>query len=98
MENVPGIKDEYNKVILDEFLERLKNNYLVIEDILNAANYGVPQLRKRFVYMLFEKIFIKSLFNAGLNLLCPKLLTLKFQKMDFCPGELFKRLLVICLQ
>lgn len=49
MENVPGIKADFNKEILNEFLERLKKYYYVKEDILNAADYGVPQVRKRFV-------------------------------------------------
>lgn len=49
MENVPGIESEYNKIILDEFLARLGKNYVVLKSVLNAADYGVPQLRKRFV-------------------------------------------------
>ena len=49
MENVPGIKSDFNSTILNEFLNRLKKHYIVKEGILNAANYGVPQLRKRFV-------------------------------------------------
>lgn len=49
MENVPGIESDYNKEILDEFLSRLNKQYKVIHNILNAANYGVPQIRKRFV-------------------------------------------------
>lgn len=56
MENVPGIKAELNKNILDEFIRRLKNEggqdnerYAVFDHVLNAADYGVPQLRKRFV-------------------------------------------------
>lgn len=35
--------------ILNEFMQRLKKNYYVKEDVLNAADYGVPQVRKRFV-------------------------------------------------
>ena len=49
MENVPGIESDFNKGILEEFLNRLSKQYKVIHNILNAANYGVPQLRKRFV-------------------------------------------------
>lgn len=49
MENVPGIKSELNEKILSEFLQRLKKEYWVEENILNSADYGVPQLRKRFV-------------------------------------------------
>lgn len=49
MENVPGIKTDTNKVILDEYLERLRVRYNVVDGILNSADYGVPQIRKRFV-------------------------------------------------
>jgi len=49
MENVPGIKTKFNNAILSEFLGRLKKHYYVKESVLNAANYGVPQARKRFV-------------------------------------------------
>lgn len=56
MENVPGIKSSYGGKILKEFLDDLKNNegkpqesYFVVCDVVNAADYGVPQLRKRFV-------------------------------------------------
>lgn len=56
MENVPGIKSSYNGTILREFLTELENKggkpeerYHIEYAVLNAANYGVPQLRKRFV-------------------------------------------------
>lgn len=48
MENVSGIRTAYNLPILNEFLARLKKKYFVVSDILNAADYGVPQLRRRF--------------------------------------------------
>ena len=56
MENVQGITSKFNKPILDEFIGRLKdenkplnNRYKVFAKVLNAANYGVPQVRMRFV-------------------------------------------------
>lgn len=56
MENVQGITTEFNRPILDEFLNRLRNSekeknqfYKVYEKVLNAADYGVPQIRKRYV-------------------------------------------------
>ena len=56
MENVPGIDTEFNANILNEFLSRLRNEqgqptekYHVVKAVLNSANYGVPQQRKRFV-------------------------------------------------
>ncbi len=72
MENVPGIKTEYNKVILDEFLMRLKERYVVANDILNAADYGVPQIRKRFVLHAVRKDISDELNECGFNFELPK--------------------------
>ena len=50
MENVPGIAIGKQQIFLEEiFAKFAKNNYQVKTDykILNAANYGVPQLRER---------------------------------------------------
>lgn len=72
MENVPGIKTEYNKVILDEFLIRLGEQYVVVQDILNAADYGVPQIRKRFVLHAVRKDINDELVESGFNFELPK--------------------------
>ena len=72
MENVPGIKTENNKVILDEFLIRLKERYYVVDDILNAADYGVPQLRKRFVLHAVRKDIHEELIESGFNFKLPE--------------------------
>lgn len=49
MENVSGITTK-GKLVLDEFLERLKKlDYLVNMGVLQMADYGVPQSRRRFV-------------------------------------------------
>ena len=72
MENVTGIKAEYNKVILDEFLTRLGKQYVVIDEILNAANYGVPQIRKRFVLHAVRKDIHKELLDSGFEFELPK--------------------------
>ena len=72
MENVPGIKSEYNKNILDEFLERLEKKYFVRKEILNAANYGVPQLRKRFVLHAVRKDLKMELDQCGFVFDLPK--------------------------
>lgn len=51
MENVPGIVTK-GKPILDKFLERLKKlGYWVNMGVLQMADYGVPQSRRRFVLM-----------------------------------------------
>ncbi|ATB41565.1 cytosine methyltransferase [Cystobacter fuscus] len=56
LENVGGLafsgKDEGLKLLLDK-IERInkktKSNYVPYYQIVNAANYGVPQLRERFI-------------------------------------------------
>ncbi|CAJ2377685.1 MAG: DNA (cytosine-5-)-methyltransferase [Arenicellales bacterium IbO2] len=50
VENVPGIKTWSDKSGLDKFHARLeKKGYSVKMEVINAAYYGVPQSRKRFV-------------------------------------------------
>lgn len=72
MENVPGIKTQSNKIILDEFLDHLKIQYEISEGILNAADFGVPQFRKRFVLHAVRKDLHKELLNAGVEFGLPK--------------------------
>jgi len=51
MENVPGLATR-GKPLLDEFVERLESlGYLVNKDILQMADYGVPQSRRRLVLL-----------------------------------------------
>ncbi|XOB64259.1 DNA cytosine methyltransferase [Deferribacteres bacterium DY0037] len=58
MENVPGIVKK-GKAVLDKFIEQLeKLNYHVTFKVLQVANYGVPQLRKRFVLFACKKTAI----------------------------------------
>ena len=48
-ENVASITSKKFKNTLDLFKEELKNlGYELYEDILNAADYGIPQTRKRY--------------------------------------------------
>jgi DNA (cytosine-5)-methyltransferase 1 len=72
MENVPGLKTKSNKEILDEFLTRLRKRYLVVEGILNSADYGVPQIRKRFVLHAVRKDIHKELIDSGFQFGLPK--------------------------
>lgn len=65
MENVPGIKSEINGKILTEFLNRLKEKYDVYDEILNAANYGVPQARRRYVLHAVRKDINNELKTYG---------------------------------
>lgn len=71
MENVPGIKTEYNKVILNEFLDRLRKQYVVVDGVLNAADYGVPQMRKRFVLHAVRKDICHELQTCGFMFALP---------------------------
>lgn len=51
MENVPGLA-ERGKMLFDQFLKKLeKLNYRYIWDILQVADYGVPQNRRRLVFL-----------------------------------------------
>lgn len=72
MENVPGIKTDFNHAILSEFLQRLRKNYFVKEDILNAANYGVPQARKRFVLHAVRNDINSELESLGISFDLPE--------------------------
>lgn len=72
MENVPGIKTDFNNAILSEFLERLRKHYYVREDVLNAANYGVPQARKRFVLHAVRNDINEELKTVGFLFDLPK--------------------------
>lgn len=72
MENVPGIKTEANKDILDEFLNRLEKKYVVVSAILNSADYGVPQIRKRFVLHAVRKNIHKELSEVGFDFKLPQ--------------------------
>src|SRR3989344_3891279 len=60
LENVPGLSSNkflsYRKTILDK-LSRL--NYWADWKILNASDYGVPQLRPRFILVAIKKGFEK---------------------------------------
>lgn len=72
MENVPGITTKFNKAILTEFMERLKKHYYVKEDVLNAANYGVPQARKRFVLHAVRNDINEELKQMGFSFDLPQ--------------------------
>lgn len=74
MENVQGITTEFNKPILDEYLNRLENpekeetqRYVVFARVLNAADYGVPQLRKRYVLHAVRADIYKELQANGIE-------------------------------
>ena len=72
MENVSGIKDSYNSAILNEFLDCLRKKYYVKEAVLNAADYGVPQVRKRFVLHAVRNDINEELKSIGFVFDLPK--------------------------
>lgn len=56
VENVPGMRTMYNGQIHDEILRRMTAlGYNVQSEILCAADYGVPQMRKRLFFMGIRK-------------------------------------------
>lgn len=78
MENVPGLDSDFNKNILTEFLNSLRNEdgrdtekYYIAYSILNAADFGVPQLRKRFVLHAVRKDIYDELLNCGVQFTLP---------------------------
>lgn len=56
IENVPGMASMYHGQVRDEILRRFENmGYNVDCRILKACDYGVPQMRKRLVFMGIRK-------------------------------------------
>lgn len=78
MENVPGIKSSYGGKILNEFLADLDNQnaplnqqYEVVCGVVNAADYGVPQTRKRFVLHAVRRDIFRIMCDLDLKLTLP---------------------------
>ena len=78
MENVPGIKSSFGGRILKEFIAELKNEeatdnerYFVLADVVNDADYGVPQLRKRIVLHAVRFDILKQMEQLNLALTLP---------------------------
>ena len=79
MENVPGIVTKFNSSILNEFVRKLENKrgkkeerYIIRKDVLNAADYGVPQFRKRFVLHGIRADIYEELKSCGSDFQLPK--------------------------
>lgn len=79
MENVPGIRSSYNGRIIKEFISELENvnapkreRYKVVYDVVNAADYGVPQLRKRFVLHAVRYDVYDLLQSKGMDISLPE--------------------------
>ena len=79
MENVPGIRSSYSGRIIKEFISELENvnapmkeRYKVVYDVVNAADYGVPQLRKRFVLHAIRYDIYEVLQSKGMDISLPE--------------------------
>ncbi|MFT8386536.1 DNA cytosine methyltransferase [Lentilactobacillus hilgardii] len=72
MENVSGMSRGKGKVIFKEFYQQLQIDYDLVYDILNSADYGIPQIRKRLVLHGIRKDHGKVLNNIGLKLQLPE--------------------------
>lgn len=67
IENVPGMAMMYEGQVRDEVLKRTQNlGYNVACKILLAADYGVPQMRKRLIFMGIRKDIGEPIFPEPL--------------------------------
>lgn len=67
IENVPGLKTLYGGAIKEEILSQLgASGYDVRCEVLNAADYGVPQVRKRLFFVGVEKCSGRALLPAAM--------------------------------
>lgn len=92
MENVPGINADFNSDILNEFIGRLENingkkneKYYICRGVINAADYGVPQLRKRFVLHGVREDIYDELRAVGYDFHLPKATHSKVDRAGFLP-------------
>lgn len=67
-----GVPQASNKEILDSFFNELRDEsrpenkrYFIVSGVLNAADYGVPQIRKRFVLHAVRYDIYKTLTKKG---------------------------------
>lgn len=66
MENVPGMSKGIGKEIFAKVVKMLEGEYIVQYDTLNAADYGVPQTRKRLVLHGIRKdVYLRLLGRQG---------------------------------
>lgn len=72
MENVAGMSKGKGKKVFSEAVKRFKEHYECIYDVLNAADYGVPQMRKRLVLHGIRKDLLTALREKEFNLSLPE--------------------------
>ena len=66
MENVSGITNKKNKEIFVNFINLIESEYLLTYKVLNTADYGVPQTRKRLVLHGVKKDKVDKSFEIDL--------------------------------
>ena len=71
MENVAGMSRGKGKAVFERALKLMEKDYKCIYDVLNAADYGVPQTRKRLVLHGIRKDLLRKVKKAGLTLSLP---------------------------
>jgi DNA (cytosine-5)-methyltransferase 1 len=71
MENVAGMSRGKGKKIFETFYNKLVKKYDLSCDILNAADYGVPQIRKRLVLHGIRNDIAKKLEFKGITVALP---------------------------
>lgn len=68
MENVPGLAKGIGKPLFDDILKDLqKLGYQSVHDIVNSADYGVPQRRKRLLLLGINKKYVNINFPSRAN-------------------------------
>lgn len=72
MENVAGMSRGKGKKTFEKAYKKFEKNYICIHDILNAANYGVPQTRRRLVVHGIRRDVYKMWMDKGLEIKLPK--------------------------
>lgn len=68
LENVPGLAKGIGKPLFVQILQRLNElGYQTVYDVVNTADYGVPQRRKRLVLMGTNDLDIRLSFPSRTN-------------------------------
>lgn len=71
MENVAGMSKGKGKTVFECALKLMKEDYECVYDVLNAADYGVPQTRKRLVLHGIRKDLFDDVKKEDLSLSLP---------------------------